>query len=162
MTRSLKSNNTQDFDKTYQTPVGKLGIRYQKNTITELRWLLNRSSPKELNHGKNDLITKSLDHYFDTTEFPDKLDLSPAGTPFQLMVWERLRQIPVGETITYGELARELNTSSRAIGQACRTNPLVLFIPCHRVVSKTGLGGYLGDQKNISIKSWLLEHESNH
>jgi methylated-DNA-[protein]-cysteine S-methyltransferase len=62
--------------------------------------------------------------------------------------------------MTYGELAKELNTSSRAIGQACRTNPLVLFIPCHRIVSKTGLGGYMGDQKKVSIKSWLLEHES--
>ena len=160
MTRSLKSKNTQDFDKTYQTPVGKLGVRYQKNTITELRWL--SFSTKELNRDKNDLITKSLDHYFDTAKFLDKLDLLPVGTPFQLMVWERLRQIPVGETITYGELARELNTSNRAIGQACRTNPLVLFVPCHRVVSKTGLGGYMGNQKKISIKSWLLEHETSH
>jgi len=160
MTSSLKSKNTQDFDKTYQTPVGKLGIRYQKNTITELHWL--SSSTKELSHDKNDLITKSLDHYFDTAEFLDKLNLSPVGTSFQLMVWKRLRQIPAGETITYGELARELNTSSRAIGQACRTNPLVIFVPCHRVVSKTGLGGYMGNQKKILIKSWLLEHETSH
>lgn len=162
MTKALQSNNTQEFDKTYQTPVGKLGIRYHKNTITELRWLSNCSSTKILNRDKNDLITKTLDHYFDTAESPNKLNLSPAGTPFQLMVWKRLRQIPVGETITYGELARELNTSSRAIGQACRTNSLVLFIPCHRVISKTGLGGYMGNQKKILIKSWLLEHETRH
>ena len=139
-----------------------MGIRYQKNTITELRWLLSRSPINELNHDKEDLIILSLDHYFETTEFLDKLDLLPVGTSFQLMVWKRLRQIPVGETITYGELARELQTSSRAIGQACRTNPLVIFIPCHRVVSKIGSGGYIGDQKKILIKLWLLEHEANH
>jgi methylated-DNA-[protein]-cysteine S-methyltransferase len=162
MTRSLKSKNSQDFDKTYQTPVGKLGIRFQKNTITELRWLLDNSSTNQVTQKNSDLINDSLDYYFETAEFSKKVNLSPHGTPFQLKVWNRLREIPVGETITYGELARELNTSSRAIGQACRTNSLVLFIPCHRVVSKTGLGGYLGDQKNFSIKSWLLEHESSH
>ncbi len=158
----MKSNYSQDFDKTYQTPVGKLGIRYQKNAITELRWLPDDSSPNQVTHKNSDLINDSLDYYFKTADFSDKVKLSPYGTPFQLKVWNRLREIPVGETITYGELAHELNTSSRAIGQACRTNPLALFIPCHRVVSRTGLGGYMGNQKKTSIKSWLLEHESSH
>ena len=158
----MKSKNNQDFDNTYQAPVGKLGVRYQKNTITELRWLLECSASRQVAQKNSDLIKDSLDCYFETAKFSNKLKLSPACTPFQLKVWNRLRQIPVGETISYGELAHELNTSSRAIGQACRTNPLVLLIPCHRVVSRTGLGGYLGAQKKLSIKSWLLEHESSH
>lgn len=162
MTRSLKSKNRQDFDKTYQTPVGKLGIRFQKNTITELRWLMDDFTPNQDTKKSSELIDDALDYYFESAKFSKKINLSPCGTPFQLKVWNRLRKIPVGETRTYGELARELNTSSRAIGQACRTNALVLFIPCHRVVSKTGLGGYLGDKKQFSIKSWLLEHESSH
>ena len=158
----MKSNITQDFDKTYLTPVGKLGIRFHKNTITEIRWLLKDNSSNQGVSKNSDVIDESLDYYFETAKFSKKINLSPSGTPFQLKVWNRLRRIPAGETITYGELAKELKTSSRAIGQACRTNSLVLFIPCHRVVSKTGLGGYLGNQKNLSVKSWLLEHESNH
>ena len=67
----------------------------------------------------------------------------------------------MGEVISYGELARDLHTSSRAIGQACRTNPVVLFIPCHRVVSVSGIGGYMGKQNRTNIKKWLLEHEKD-
>jgi len=160
MARDLKSNNSQDFDNTYQTPIGTLGICSKNNTITKLQWLLDSSFSNQNSNKKNDLISETLNYYFDTTKFLDKLKLCPKGTPFQLKVWQRLQEIPSGETMTYGELAKELNTSSRAIGQACRTNPLVLFIPCHRIVSKTGLGGYMGDQKKVSIKSWLLEHES--
>ncbi|MEO1926386.1 MAG: methylated-DNA--[protein]-cysteine S-methyltransferase [Gammaproteobacteria bacterium] len=156
----MKSNNPQDFDNTYQTPIGTLGICFKNNTITKLQWLSDSSFANQNSNKKNDLISETLNYYFDTTKFLDKLELCPKGTPFQLKVWQRLQEIPSGETMTYGELAKELNTSSRAIGQACRTNPLVLFIPCHRIVSKTGLGGYMGDQKKVSIKSWLLEHES--
>ena len=162
MARTLKSKNTQDFDKILPTPLGKLAVRFQNGTITTAEWLLEYSLANQINYKKGDLISKALNYYFDTAKILDKLKLCPNGTPFQLKVWARLKTIPVGETITYGELAQELNTSSRAIGQACRTNPLVLFIPCHRVVSKTGLGGYMGVEKKLSIKSWLLEHESRH
>jgi len=157
----LKSKNTQDFDKILQTPIGKLGICFQ-NTITKCQWLPDNSSSDQINTKKTDLIDEALSYYFDTAKFLNKLDLCPSGTSFQLKVWNRLQMIPSGKTMTYGELAQELNTSSRAIGQACRTNPLVLFIPCHRIVSKTGLGGYMGEQNKLSIKSWLLEHESRH
>jgi methylated-DNA-[protein]-cysteine S-methyltransferase len=158
----LKSKNTQDFDKILQTPIGKLGVCFQKNTITKCQWLLDNPLSSQINSKKTDLIDEALSYYFDTAKFLNRLELCPSGTPFQLKVWNRLKVIPSGKTMTYGELAKELNTSSRAIGQACRTNPLVLFIPCHRIVSKTGLGGYMGVQKKVSIKSWLLEHESRH
>ncbi len=87
--------------------------------------------------------------------------LAPQGTPFQQRVWQALRGIPVGDTKTYGELARELNTSARALAGACRANPIPLLIPCHRVVAAHGPGGYMGqrDGEALAIKQWLLHHE---
>jgi methylated-DNA-[protein]-cysteine S-methyltransferase len=87
--------------------------------------------------------------------------VAPAGTPFQRRVWQRLSAIPAGETLTYGALARELGTSARAVGGACRTNPIPLVIPCHRVVATNGLGGYSGERGGdwLAKKRWLLAHE---
>jgi methylated-DNA-[protein]-cysteine S-methyltransferase len=63
--------------------------------------------------------------------------------------------------MTYGELARQLNTSARAVGNACRANPIPLVIPCHRVVSKSDIGGFSGSRNGAPVKSktWLLGHE---
>ena len=85
------------------------------------------------------------------------------GTPYQKKVWLALQQIPPGETKTYGDLANEINSNPRAIGNACRENPLPIIIPCHRIVAKNGIGGYAGkvDGNNIDIKQWLLKHEIN-
>ena len=87
--------------------------------------------------------------------------LKPVGTTFQKRVWQALQQIPAGQVVTYGELAQRLKTSARAIGNACRANPVPLIVPCHRVVAKSGLGGFSGaeDGPPLKIKSSLLEHE---
>lgn len=83
------------------------------------------------------------------------------GTDFQKRVWAALLEIPAGQTLTYGELAQKLNSHPRAIGQACRTNPYPVVIPCHRVVSKTGFGGYAGAVSGdlLNFKKWLLQRE---
>ena len=89
----------------------------------------------------------------------------PPGTPHARKVWQALCQIPVGETRTYGEIARDIGSSPRAVGQACRANPWPLFIPCHRAVpasgSRGGTGGYAGQRQGplADIKDWLLDHE---
>lgn len=89
------------------------------------------------------------------------IKLETKGTAFQRRVWSALQKIPVGEVLTYGELAQQLKTSARAVGNACRVNPIPLVIPCHRVVAKTGLGGFAGstDGRPMEIKKWLLAHE---
>ena len=87
------------------------------------------------------------------------LPLAPQGTAFQESVWQRLTQIPRGETVTYGEIARELGRprASQAVGAAVGSNPVSIAVPCHRVVSSTGaLTGYAG---GIDVKRRLLALE---
>ncbi len=85
------------------------------------------------------------------------------GTAFQQRVWGALQQIPYGETMTYAELARHVGSSARAVGGALRANPLPIFIPCHRVVSASGLGGYAGiSELGQKRKRCLLAHEATH
>ena len=89
------------------------------------------------------------------------VELEARGTEFQRKVWQALQQIPAGCVITYGDLARQLKTSARAVGNACRANPIPLIIPCHRVVAKSGPGGFAGSRNGtpMKIKTGLLEHE---
>lgn len=83
------------------------------------------------------------------------------GTAFQVMVWKELLRIPYGKTATYGEIARRIGKpgASRAVGMACNRNPLLLVVPCHRVVGADGkLTGYVA---GVEKKRMLLELESN-
>ena len=87
------------------------------------------------------------------------LQLRPQGTAFQQRVWTALRDIPFGETIFYGELARRIGNpaASRAVGLANGSNPLPIVVPCHRVIGSNGkLTGYGGGLEN---KRWLLDFE---
>jgi methylated-DNA-[protein]-cysteine S-methyltransferase len=88
---------------------------------------------------------------------------SPNCTRFQNRVMDALLAIPPGETRTYGELAQVLGTSARAVGGACARNPLPILVPCHRVVAKSGLGGFSGDWETglaLDMKQTLLDLES--
>ena len=105
-------------------------------------------------------VRRELSAYFAgvRTDFA-ALTLDPRGTPFQLRVWQELRRIPWGHTISYKELARRVGSpkASRAVGQANAVNPMPLIVPCHRVIAADGgLGGY---SSGPDRKRWLLRHE---
>jgi methylated-DNA-[protein]-cysteine S-methyltransferase len=105
-------------------------------------------------------VVKELYGFFagEPTDFRD-LPLDLQGTPFQLRVWQELRRIPWGDTISYRELARRAGSprAFRAVGQANACNPIPIIIPCHRVISADGgLGGY---SSGLWRKRWLLDHE---
>jgi methylated-DNA-[protein]-cysteine S-methyltransferase len=106
-------------------------------------------------------ISGQLQDYFDDARATFDVPLALEGTAFQQRVWAALRAIPSGQTRTYGDLARELGTAARAIGQACRANPCPIVVPCHRVVGVQGLGGFAGDTSGrlMCVKRWLLSHE---
>jgi len=91
------------------------------------------------------------------------LPLLPSGTPFQQRVWQALQAIPYGQVLSYGVLAKQLGSSARAIGGACRANPIPVIIPCHRVVAAHDIGGFSGDRYGgkVIIKQWLLAHEQD-
>ncbi len=113
-----------------------------------------RSLPEPLGEAKRQLL-----EYFDGTRRGFDLPLAPAGTAFQRRVWDELRRIPYGETISYGELARRIGrpTASRAVGAANGRNPLAIVVPCHRVIGAGGaLVGYGG---GLPVKETLLAHE---
>ena len=89
------------------------------------------------------------------------LPLAIRGTPFQRRVWQAISRIPCGEIRTYGELSAEVGGTPRAVGQACGANPFPVVVPCHRVVAKTGLGGFANARDGwlLETKRWLLKHE---
>lgn len=90
------------------------------------------------------------------------LPLAPGGTPFQQRVWQALREIPYGRTISYGELARNIGrpTASRAVGAANGRNPLPVVVPCHRVIG--GDGRLTGFNGGLPLKEGLLQLEARH
>lgn len=108
-------------------------------------------------------IARQLQCYFNQANFHFSLPIAPSGTDFQQRVWAAMLAIPPGQTASYADLARDLNTSPRAIGGACRANPIPIVIPCHRVVSKTGLGGFMGEVGGdaLRLKKLLLDHEAS-
>lgn len=102
----------------------------------------------------------ALRRYFDgDLAALDELEIDPIGTEFQRSVWAALRSVPVGETTSYGEIAMSIDSPGavRAVGSANGANPIVVIVPCHRVVRSDGsLGGYGG---GLDRKRWLLAHE---
>jgi len=108
-------------------------------------------------------IRDELEAYFADPEHPIDCPVATAGSAFQRRVWDRIAAIPSGVTATYGAIAAELGSSARAVGNACRANPVPLCVPCHRVVAAKGLGGFAGDRSGrlVQIKHWLLTHEAS-
>lgn len=143
------------------TPVGKLAVYNDGQSLTRVEY----SSKLQIKNRKLSSIglkiKKQIERYFRTPDKKFDLCVCLQGTAFQNKVWRALQRIPAGRTMTYGELANKLNSSPRAVGNACRNNPVSLVVPCHRVVARTGLGGFGGKLAgaNISRKRWLLNHE---
>jgi len=106
-----------------------------------------------------DRALEQLRAYFAGDLHDFELALAAQGTPFRHCVWDELVNIPYGETISYGELARRIGNpvASRAVGAANGANPLPIIVPCHRVIGASGkLTGFGG---GLPAKQWLLEHE---
>ncbi len=139
---------------TYLSPVGLLTIAVEGNGLIGL-WMADQRHfgaglPADAvdcpGHPLLVRIAQWLDRYF-AGKRPSiaELPLTPKGTPFQQRIWKALCEIPYGETVTYGSLARHLGTKGvQAVGSAVGRNPIGIIIPCHRVVGAKGLGGYAG------------------
>lgn len=142
----------------FKTPFGWLNMAFDEHYIYR-SFFTKTPYPEPPATQQSQLIAEELRAYFENCHHRFQLSLKPHGTHYQQHVWNALLMIPVGRTITYGELAKTLQSSPRAIGQACKNNPIALFIPCHRVVGKTNRGGYMGDPEALCYKINLLTHE---
>jgi methylated-DNA-[protein]-cysteine S-methyltransferase len=150
----------------YQTPIGRVNVTIENGAVTTLRRGQFSLVPCEVRliKGKDPLagqVRVALQRFFSQPRRGLDIPLQMPGTPFQKRVWRALQKIPPGKVLTYSALARQLHSSARAVGGACRRNPVPLLVPCHRVVSKQGIGGFAGrtEGKEVALKRWLLEHE---
>ncbi|HSH29569.1 MAG TPA: MGMT family protein [Thiohalobacter sp.] len=147
----------------YPSPAGRLGIRLDgRGRLCGLDCLPAATAAAPAPAAAAARVLAALEAYFtDPAAIPAGLELAPSGTPFQRRVWRALQAIPSGAVRTYGELAAELDSAPRAVGQACRRNPIPVLVPCHRVVARAGIGGYAGATSGprLAMKQWLLAHE---
>lgn len=143
------------YQSSMHTPVGDLTISVANSTIISLDWgwAQNQDHLPLLQNTKS-----QLDEYFDGHREKFELPLAPQGTKYQQRVWSLIGQIPHRKTETYGNLAEVLNSSARAVGNACGANPIPIIIPCHRVLAINGIGGYSGEA-GVETKIALLRLE---
>lgn len=143
-------------------PFGPFGIRGDGERIHELVFLPPHTRPLEPTDPLSARAAAQLRAWLEDPDRPFDLPLASAGTAFQRRTWQAIAAIPRGQVRTYGALARELGSAARAVGQACGANPFPLIVPCHRVVSSTGIGGFAGARGGhlLDSKRWLLAFEA--
>ncbi|GAB2674187.1 methylated-DNA--[protein]-cysteine S-methyltransferase [Saccharopolyspora gloriosae] len=145
------------------TPLGGLTLIARDGSLAAMHFDGGKHPPKEFGE-RADLplfaeAQRQFEEYFERRRTEFDLPLAPRGKPFQLQVWELLKEIPYGETRTYGDLARRLGdvNYSQAVGAANGQNPLSVIVPCHRVIGADGsLTGYAG---GLDRKRYLLALE---
>jgi methylated-DNA-[protein]-cysteine S-methyltransferase len=145
-----------------RTPFAVLGIESDGRAVTRVTYLPLSERAQAPADKLCERAAREVERYLDDPEFRFTVPLSPGGTVFQQRVWNALSEIPVGQSRTYGEVARMVRSAPRAIGQACGANRIALIIPCHRVVGAMGsMGGFMNADEGdpIAIKRWLLTHE---
>ncbi|MBU5675411.1 methylated-DNA--[protein]-cysteine S-methyltransferase [Alkaliphilus sp. MSJ-5] len=145
----------------YQTDIGKICIIENGTEITNL-YFDKGIIPNDAKINETELLKEAkqqLDDYLAGRIKNFDLPLAPVGTEFQQKVWRTLQDIPYGETRSYGEIAKNIGKpkASRAIGMANNKNPILIFIPCHRIIGTNGkLTGYAG---GLEVKEFLLNKE---
>ena len=152
------------FTTTLKSPVGLLRLYATEGALTGIYLENHKGAPELTASERGDLpvllaARRQLEEYFAGERVSFELPLEPEGTPFQQTVWKALREIPLGDTWSYAQLARHVGRAgaARAVGSANGKNPLSIVVPCHRVVGTDGkLTGYAG---GVNAKRWLLEHE---
>ena len=137
----------------FDSPFGTVSYDWNGKICSHI-WLQEHDD-RQAEH--DDPVSLWLQHWFDGHAAPLP-PLIPPATQFQAKMRPALLAIPAGETSTYGEIARQLGTSARAMGQALGANPLPLLIPCHRVVAADGIGGFAC---GLRWKKKLLQFEAN-
>jgi len=142
----------------YSSPVGELEIRSEGDAVTVVEFLWDQKKEEKSTPVIQTCIQELDEYFFKGRKFFDvKIQLN--GSTFQQQVWNQLMEIPFGKTTYYADIAVKVGdmNSVRAVGLANGQNPVVIIVPCHRVIGKDGsLVGYGG---GLDKKVWLLRHE---
>ncbi len=140
------------------TVAGVLRIYHWENVVTKTQWCFEKVADSDT---KNSLA-EEIQAYLNNTRNLTVI-LQKQGTSYRHKVWNEICNIPAGQVISYSTLAKKIGSGARAVANACKDNPFPGIIPCHRVVSVSGLGGYMGQThgKFLDIKKSLLAHESS-
>lgn len=149
------------YDIVVPAPFGAIAVAMRGSLVGEVRLLPGTQERRAARSTTACDVEALLRAYLNDPRTSLCVPLQLVGTPFQRRVWAALRHIPPGSVMTYGGLARRLGSSARAVGGACRRNPIAIVLPCHRVVSANGVGGFSGSTSGEwpAIKRWLLNHE---
>jgi len=150
-----------EYQAVLRVPFGALGLRVERDQLSGIDFLPATAEAVSPQGELGRLASASLQQYFADPGHDFRLPLLLKGTPFQQRVWQAIAAIPSGSTLTYSELAAKVDSGPRAVANACGANPIPVIIPCHRVVARTGLGGFMQgrERDSLSIKQWLLAHE---
>ena len=151
------------WDAVIEFPKMKVGIFTREGRVAGIRYLPVTVDSKTPENELAERAARQIEKYRDDPDARFDLPLLIEGTEFQRSVWDVMRAIPRGRTLTYGEVARKLGGEARVVGQACGDNKLPIVIPCHRVVGADGVGGFSHstDGYLIEVKRWLLMHEAS-
>ena len=150
-----------NFDAVYLAPFAMLGIRTNGAAVTGLSYLPGDISPSGPTTALAQEVLRQIECYLVEPGFDFDLPLEIHGSDFRKRVWEVMCAIPAGKTLTYAEVAQRVCSAPRAVGGACGDNHIPLIIPCHRVVARNGIGGFMHTTRDreLGIKRWLLTHE---
>lgn len=145
----------------YNTKIGKLRIEDEGNYIVSVS-TFDGNEPEQIQ--ETALIKATylqLKEYFDGKRTTFDIPIRLEGTSFQTKVWEALRKIPYGETRSYGEIAKQIGSpkGARAVGGANHNNPILIIVPCHRVIGASG--ALVGFGAGIPVKEMLLKLENH-
>ncbi|HFE38455.1 MAG TPA: methylated-DNA--[protein]-cysteine S-methyltransferase [Gammaproteobacteria bacterium] len=143
-------------------PFANLGLRLRRDKVCGIDFIFSEVKTPVLQSEFAEYVAEQIGLYILDPQHKFDLVVDVEGTIFQKSVWSQMQSIACGCRLSYGALAGRLNSSARAVGNACRKNPTPLLIPCHRVVAKNGLGGFAGETSGLllDVKKWLLAHES--
>lgn len=151
-----------NYDAIIPAPFGAVGICTQDDFLIRVELLANPQAEKCSSAAFVQNIANQLNQYFLNPHTALSVPFAVKGTAFQKRVWQAIAAIPCGQTLTYGELAAKVGSGPRAVANVCGANQVPLVIPCHRVVAKNGLGGFMqGKANGLAVKQWLLDHEKH-
>jgi methylated-DNA-[protein]-cysteine S-methyltransferase len=145
----------------YKSPIGVLKISCENNCLVSLK-LVQKVCKSDVETSFSSNIKTQLEEYFSGKRQNFDIKVNPSGTDFQKRVWKELQKIPYGSTKSYSEIAEEIGNGNaqRAVGSACNKNPVIIIVPCHRVISKNGdIGGFA---YGTGVKNILLNIESGY